>query len=116
MTNQRRKGDTTISLGGEDYPLRLTLGALASIEEHLGAGSFDALIERLKNPSANDLLFVLHALLQGGGVAVGLAALKNSGIDLGEASRAIASAFSAIGHGGPPEQSTNSEPPKVASP
>ncbi|HBS31899.1 MAG TPA: gene transfer agent family protein, partial [Parvularcula sp.] len=38
-----RKGDACLSIGAERVTLRLTLGALAEIEDRLGGGDFSAL-------------------------------------------------------------------------
>lgn len=94
MTHPR--GDVRLTINGEEKTLRLTLGALADIEERLG-GNFEALAERLKNPRVADLIFLLHALLGGGGTPLTIEALKASDIDLAEAARAIGDAFKALG-------------------
>jgi hypothetical protein len=80
-----------IVIDGERHALRLTLGALAEIEEAFGG--VEALAGRLAAPRALDLLIILHALLQGGGARLTLEALKGADIDLAEAGRAIARAF-----------------------
>ena len=85
-----------IDVDGVVRPLKLTLGALAEIEAGLGGGDLAALVERLKAPSAADILFVLHALLKGGGADVTLAALGACDIDLADAAQAIGAAFSAL--------------------
>ncbi|WP_428410011.1 GTA-gp10 family protein [Hyphococcus sp.] len=95
MTHPR--GDVSISINGEEKTLRLTLGALADIEEKLGQGDLSALQARLQNPRVADIILILHALLAGGGAALTLEALKASDLDLGEATRAIAKAFEALG-------------------
>lgn len=94
---QKKPGDASITIDGEAHLLRLTLGALAEIEDKIGEGSLDALRNRLAAPRISDLLLILHALLFGGGTAMSLAALKASDIDLEEASLAIASAFKSFG-------------------
>lgn len=91
---QRRSGDAAIIINGEAKTLRLTLGALASLEESLGGGDFSTMQRRLEAPRVSDLLVILQALLQGGGAIVSLDALKASDIDLGDAAAAIAKAFS----------------------
>lgn len=85
--------DATVTIDGEAHALRLTLGALAALEERLGDGNIANLSTRLANPSVNDLLFLLHALLHGGGAGLSLAALRAADIDLAEAARAIAQCF-----------------------
>ncbi|MAW80219.1 MAG: hypothetical protein CMI63_08265 [Parvularcula sp.] len=95
MTHPR--GDVSITINGEDKTLRLTLGALADIEDKLGGGDLAALQARLKNPRVSDIILILHALLAGGGAALTLEALKASDLDLAEATRAIAKAFEVLG-------------------
>jgi len=95
-SSQHRPGDASILINGEAKTLRLTLGALAALEETLGEGDFSTLRKKLETPRVADLLLVLQALLQGGGALVSLDALKASDIDLGEAARAIAAAFRAL--------------------
>jgi len=92
-----RPGDAVIAIDGQAFPLRLTLGALADIEDKVGEGSLEILRDRLTNPRIADLLIILHALLFGGGAAMTLSKLKTSDIDLEEASAAIAKAFQAFG-------------------
>lgn len=85
-----------IKINGEEKPLRLTLGALAEIEDVLG-GDIESLKERLAKPRIGDLLLILNALLRGGGAALSIEALKASDVDLSEAADAIAQTFSALG-------------------
>jgi len=85
-----------IRINGEEKPLRLTLGALARIEDALG-GDIESLKTRLQTPRVSDIVLILHALLAGGGAALTLEALKASDIDLAEAARAIANTFEALG-------------------
>ena len=93
--------DVRIRIDGEERPLRLTLGALADIEDALG-GDFEALKERLKRPRVGDVLLILHALLAGGGATLTLEALRASKVDIAEAARAIAEAFAALSDDAPP--------------
>ncbi len=106
MTHPR--GNVRININGEEKTLRLTLGALADIEDHFG-GDLSNLGERLKRPRICDILIILHALLSGGGAGLSLEALKASEIDLGEAARAIASAFDALGEPEAPGKSAAGE-------
>lgn len=107
MTHPR--GDVRLTINGEEKTLRLTLGALADIEDRLGGGDLTALEARLKNPRVADIILVLHALLLGGGGSAGagltLEALKASDLDLGEATRAIARAFESLGDDDAPGKS-----------
>ncbi len=90
---QYRSGDASLVINGETKPLRLTLGALASLEENLGQGDFSTLQKRLEAPRVADILVILQALLQGGGFPTTVDALKTSDIDLSQAASAIATAF-----------------------
>ena len=99
---QHRKGDAALRVNGETMTLRLTLGALAALEENLGGGDFAALQKKLEAPRVGDLLVILQALLQGGGRLVPLDALKQSDIDLADAAHAIAETFRALEPGEAP--------------
>jgi len=90
------RGDVRLTINGEEKNLRLTLGALAEIEERLGGGSLELLQERLKTPRVTDIILILHALLGGGGAALTLEALKASDVNLNEAAAAIAKAFESL--------------------
>jgi hypothetical protein len=92
----RLPGDADILINGERHRLRLTLGALAHMEAEIGGGDFEKLRERLKRPSASDLLLVLHALLAGGGTRIALDILKASDVDFAAAAAAIGEAFRAL--------------------
>lgn len=100
-------GETEIVINGKTYLLRLTLGALAEIENALG-GDFSALAERFKNPRIADLMLVLYALLRGGGAEMTLDLLKASDVDFKAAAKAIGEAFRALDPGavGAPEKKT----------
>lgn len=91
----------SIKIDGEDKSLRLTLGALAEIEDAFG-GDMDALKARLSSPRIGDLLIILNALLRGGGVSLSLEALKAADVDLAAATTAIAQAFAALEAPGKP--------------
>ena len=69
MIVNRRRGEISANIGGTERCLCLTLGALAGLEDALGAGDLQALAERLAagRLSARDLLAVIHAGLAGGG-------------------------------------------------
>ena len=107
MTHPR--GDVSIKINGEDKTLRLTLGALADIEEKLGQGDLSALQARLKSPRVSDIILILHALLAGGGAALTMEALKASDLDLAQAARAIAQAFESLGEEDAPGKSASGE-------
>lgn len=61
------RGEASIEISGQSYPLCLTLGALAEIETALGCASLQELQSRLKALSARDIAVLLEALLRGGG-------------------------------------------------
>jgi len=85
-----------ITINGEVHRLKLTLGALANIEDLLGGGDFSVLQERLKAPRVADLILILHALIGGGGKTIAIEALKASDVDLTAAAKAIAEAFKGL--------------------
>ena len=62
-------GEATLVLDGEAHTLKLTLGALAELEDRLGADSIVALVERFEGArfSSRDVLSLLVAGLRGGG-------------------------------------------------
>lgn len=62
-------GEVALVLNGERYVLKLTLGALAELEEALGAGSLVELVERFERGhfSVRDVLALIFAGLRGGG-------------------------------------------------
>lgn len=66
------RGDVTLVLDGEAREMRLTLGALAELEEALGADSLLALVERFESGafSAGDLIALLLAGLRGAGLQI----------------------------------------------
>lgn len=107
MTHPR--GDVRIRINGEDKTLRLTLGALADIEDRLGGGDLPALQARLKNPRVADMIVILHALLTGGGTPLAMEALKASDLDLADAASAIARAFEGLGGDGAPGKPPSGE-------
>lgn len=62
-------GEVAVWLDGRRHVARLTLGALAELEEALDAGSMVALVERFEGGGfgSRDVLAVLVAGLRGGG-------------------------------------------------
>lgn len=71
MSNLHR-GEISLNLGGETYPLRLTLQSLAELEAAFGVADLAALGERLSNGklSAQDLVRLAGAAIRGGGTAL----------------------------------------------
>lgn len=68
MANTHR-GELAAIIGGEEVVLCLTLGALAELEEHLGAADLNGLSERFASGHvrARDLTAIIGAGLRGGG-------------------------------------------------
>ena len=64
-----RAGEVAVILDGHRRVMKLTLGALAELEESLGADSLAALVTRLEGAqvSARDVLALIVAGLRGGG-------------------------------------------------
>jgi len=62
-------GEVELILDGEAHGLKLTLGALAELEESLGAGSLVELVQRFESGafSSRDVLALIVAGLRGGG-------------------------------------------------
>jgi Phage tail tube protein, GTA-gp10 len=65
----RRRGEVALSLDGRDYVLRLTLGALAELEDAFKTGSLAGLAAHLGSGSlsSRELLLLLRIALKGGG-------------------------------------------------
>lgn len=65
----RHRGEVRACLGGKDYTLCLTLGALAELEDAFGVTDLPALGERFATGrlSARDLVLILGAGLRGAG-------------------------------------------------
>ncbi|HXI86173.1 MAG TPA: GTA-gp10 family protein [Parvularculaceae bacterium] len=109
--DSQRPGESELVIDGEAKTLRLTLGALAEIEESVGGGDFEALKARLASPAVRDILLILHALLAGGGARVPMEALKTAAIDFPQATKAIAEAFRGLsGEGEAPGKPQGASP------
>lgn len=63
------QGEVKLVINGEPQRLKLTLGALARLENHLGEDSLLDLVRRFEEHrfSAHDILALLAAGLEGGG-------------------------------------------------
>lgn len=68
----RRRGEVDLDLAGTRYTLCLTLGALAELEDTLGAGDLLGLASRFSDGrlTGRDLIALLGAALRGGGHAL----------------------------------------------
>ncbi|MCF6234357.1 MAG: gene transfer agent family protein [Rhodobacteraceae bacterium] len=87
-------GEVALVIDGQQRVLKLTLGALAGLEAVLEAGSLVELVERFETGrfSTRDVLAVVVAGLQGGGVAVTRADLLQAEIGGGVMAAARAAA------------------------
>lgn len=93
MVNPHR-GEVELVVDGQPYVLRLTLGALAELEQELGENDLISLVERFEKAqfSASDLMALLAAGLRGGGAHLDPDALAQGVINGGpqEAARVAA--------------------------
>ena len=81
------RGEVSVSLGGTEVRLCVTLGALAALEGHFGVSGFEALGERLKAVGATDLMVVMRVLAMDE---------LPEGIGFAEAIAAVVKAFEAM--------------------
>lgn len=83
-----------LTVNGQRQVMRLTLGALASLEAALEAGSLVALVERFESGgfSTRDVLVLLEAGLEGGGCELTSADLAQGEIEGGPMAAARAAA------------------------
>jgi hypothetical protein len=108
----RRRGDTELVIDGRRYTLRLTLGALAELEEAFAVSDLAALGERFNTGrlGARDIITILACALRGGGHGLSddeVADLSSEGgvAPLAEAAlRALEVAFGVAGENPPPAQ------------
>lgn len=93
MTNPWR-GDVSLTINGVPHVMRLTLGALASLEAELDEPSLLALVERFESTrfSSRDVLALIAAGLAGGGSGLTLADLAGAEIEGGPMAAARAGA------------------------
>ncbi len=108
----RRRGDTELVIDGKRYTLRLTLGALAELEEAFAVSDLAALGERFNTGRlcARDIITILACALRGGGHSMSdeeAAGLSSEGdvAPLAEAAlRALEVAFGVATENPPPAQ------------
>lgn len=88
------RGEVTLTINHNPCKMRLTLGALARLEAHLSEGSLVELIARFEKGrfSANDVLALLAAGLEGGGSGLKAADLADAEIEGGALAAARAGA------------------------
>ena len=85
-----RPGDVEVLINGRPEILRLTLGALAEMEQRLGVDNLAGLALRIGHPSASDLLIILSTLTKAGGSVIEMA---EADIDLSGALKSVADVF-----------------------
>jgi hypothetical protein len=90
----RWRGDVALVIDGQRHIARLTLGALAELEETLEQGSLLGLVERFEGNgfASRDVLALLGAGLRGGGARISDAALAQADIEGGPMAAARAAA------------------------
>jgi len=109
MSNHAR-GESEFLAGAERYVMRLTLGALAEIENGLGLKAIGDIGGKLTSFATNDLAIVASALLRGAGFNLSPADVLKLETDFGTLMRAIQDAFAAVGLGH--ADSASSAPPR----
>ena len=87
-------GEVALAIDGQRRVLKLTLGALAALEDELGAGSLMALVERFEGGSysSRDVLALIVAGLRGGGEQASGETLMTAEIEGGPMAAARAAA------------------------
>jgi hypothetical protein len=102
----RARGEAVIEAGGRLFRLRLTLGALAEIEDGLSLNDLSEVEARLKKLRAADLAIVAAALMRGGGHEMTPLEALRLPVDFPVLVRAVTQAFaSASGEAAPVEGS-----------
>ena len=113
MSNPYR-GEIHAILDGRSYTLCLTLGALAELEQRLGASDLVAMAERLSTNriSARDILLIIGCGLRGGGNAFDDSEVANLKVSDGLAGYVrIAALLLAATFGDEPEARDAANPP-----
>jgi len=98
MPNKVR-GESEFLAGTERYVMKLTLGALAEVENGLGVSSLADIASKLKSLGTMDLATVASALLRGAGHNISPEQVLKLDTDLGTLIGAITDAFDAVGLG-----------------
>ena len=109
MAANRRRGEISARIDGEEHILCLTLGALAELESAFAVDDLAALAERFASGrlGARDLIRVVGAGLRGGGTAASdeeVAAMKTEGGAAGFAAIAAELLSVTFGAGGTEER------------
>jgi Phage tail tube protein, GTA-gp10 len=89
----RARGESELNAGGRLYTMRLTLGALAEIEDGLCLNDLSEIEERLKRLRAADLAIVAAALMRGGGHEIAPVEVLRLQAPLPELVHAVGEAF-----------------------
>lgn len=99
MIVNRHRGEVSIVINGAEHPMRLTLGALAALEDRIESGSLVALVERFETGTfkSEDLILLIWAGLNGAGIdisveEVGACRLEGGPIAAAKAATALLSA------------------------
>lgn len=109
MTGERHQ--KTVTIDGQPVPVRLTLGALAEVEEALGADTLSDLARILMNPSAQQILAVLGVLVRYGGEEGWAERIGIGEVHLSEVLKTVADLFRELMGAGLPGKPT---PPVTA--
>lgn len=88
------RGDTTVKLAGREIKLRLTLGAMAEIEDALGVPSINEALARVTNSNARAMMAMLSAMARAGGTPLG--ADEIAALDISEVAAALTGAINTI--------------------
>ena len=93
----RARGEVELVVGERSFRLRLTLGALAEIEDGLGLNDLSEIEGRLKKLRAADLAIVAAALIRGGGQKISAAEALRLPVELSALVASVTAAFSIPG-------------------
>ena len=87
-------GEVALTIDGQPRALKLTLGALAELEQELGTGTLVELVQRFEGGaySSGDVLALIVAGLRGGGTDVSRADMLRAEIEGGPMAGARAAA------------------------
>ncbi|MEP1767672.1 MAG: gene transfer agent family protein [Sulfitobacter sp.] len=90
----RWRGEVALTIDGQPHRMKLTLGALAELEDDLAEPSLMALVQRFEGAgfSTRDVLALLSAGLRGGGVEMDPDVLAHADIEGGPMRAAQAAA------------------------
>lgn len=99
----RARGEAELEAGGRAFRLRLTLGALAEIEDGLSLSDLTEVEARLKKLRAADLAIVAAALMRGGGHEVSPVEVLRLPVDLAQLVQAVTQAFGSASNEANPE-------------